>query len=591
MDVKEQIKRNISITDVVSLYVDLKPSGKYLKALCPFHTEKTPSFMVMPEKDSFACYGCNTFGDIFTFVQEMEKLSFREAMNFLVDKFNIPIDRQKNRQFFKKDAYVQINEIALEYFQHNLKQDNSPEGHNARAYLEKRGIRSDTIDLFALGYAQNRWDGLYNHLRQKSCDIARAIELGLLAKSSNNRIYDKLRGRIIFPILSESGTPVAFGGRTIFDEPNKYLNSPDTPLYKKSSHLYGFHLAKKAIREKKYSVLVEGYFDVVSLYQNGVQNVAASLGTALTDSQIYLLKRFSDNIHIFYDSDQAGIDAAVRGIEKMFELNINPRIILLHGDKDPDDFIREKGPEAFEQLAKNAVDGFRFLVGVISRKYDLNIPEKKHQAIRAVMDFVEKFSEPIVRNEYIRMVADFFQVDEALLKLNDRDRKQRRSTDNVQAKRLVITPAERIFLESILAMPQLIGEVKDLFNNGIYSILQAKNIIRLLLEHYNPETKTVEDYREISAQLSDAERGEFRDIFERAETLPKDREKLERQIETSYLEFTDMLNKRRFQKIAQEIKMAEQANDIDLVQRLIQEKTKYVKSKYKQSIGGTLEQN
>jgi DNA primase len=260
MDAKEQIKRSVSITEVVSLYVDLKPAGKYLKALCPFHTEKTPSFFVMPDKDSFSCYGCNKFGDIFTFIQEIENLNFPEAMNFLIDKFNIPVERDNTAKGFKKDVYAKINQMAMKYFRDNLL--DSPEGKKALEYLAKRGISRDTTELFSLGYAQNQWDGLYGYLRKHSGDIGKAIELGLLIKSDNHRIYDRFRGRIIFPIFPESDphTPIAFGGRTIFDDPGKYLNSPDTPLYKKSKHLYGFHLAKKSIRDTKYAVLVEGYF-------------------------------------------------------------------------------------------------------------------------------------------------------------------------------------------------------------------------------------------------------------------------------------------------------------------------------------------
>ncbi|NIM15285.1 MAG: DNA primase [Candidatus Aminicenantes bacterium] len=594
MDVKEQIKRSISITDVVSMYVDLKPAGKYLKALCPFHTEKTPSFFVMPDKDSFACYGCNKFGDIFTFTQEIENLSFPDAMNFLIDKFNIPIERKTSHVFFKKDLYVKINEMALKYFRDCLMSRSGTESKRARDYLEQRGIHANTAELFSLGYAENRWDGLYNHLRKESCDIEKAIQLGLLIKSNTNRIYDRFRGRIIFPILSESGTPIAFGGRTLFDEPNKYLNSPDTPLYKKSKHLYGFYLTKKAIREKKYSILVEGYFDVISLYQNGVENVVASLGTALTESQIYLLKRFSDSIYIFYDSDKAGIDAAIRGIEKMFEQNINPQIIMLREDKDPDDFIQEQGLKAFQQLLDQSTDGFKFLIRHISRQYDLTIPERKNHAIRTIMNFVDKISEPIIRNEYVRMVADFFKVDESLLKLKRWSNDSKFSIDPGIGKRLDITPAERIFLESILAMPELIGKVKELFDRELVSVLKSGNIIRLLLRHYNEETKTIDDFRKISEQLSDAERGEFRDIFERAKSIPRDRDHLKKQVESSYFKFRDMSVKRVSHRIDQEIKMAEQANDIERVQQLIKEKTKFIKSKYEykynQAIGGAVEQ-
>lgn len=581
MDAKEQVKRSVAITEVVSLYVDLKPAGKYLKALCPFHTEKTPSFFVMPDKDTFSCYGCNKFGDIFTFVQEIENLNFTEALNFLIEKFNIPVERDKTRSGFKKDVYANINQKALKYFRDNLL--DSPGGKKALEYLAKRGISRDTTELFSLGYAQNQWDGLYGYLRKHSCDIGKAIELGLLIKSDSNRIYDRFRGRIIFPIFPESDplTPIAFGGRTIFDDPSKYLNSPDTPLYKKSKHLYGFHLSKKSIRETKYAVLVEGYFDMVSLYQQGIENVAASLGTALTENQVYLLKRFSDQVYIFYDSDKAGIDATLRGIEKMFEQNMNPRIISIPNTeaKDPDDFIRQQGVKAFQQLVENATDGFKFLIRHMTRIYDVRIPERKNDAIRGIMNVVEKISEPITRNEYIRMVADFFSIDENLLKSMKKSSAAGNGLE-VSRKGLGITLAERVFLENILAMPGLIGEVRELLTNELLSVLVSKNIIRLLLAHYHEEKKEIQDLDKIPGELSDAERGEFRDIFDRCAGAKKDRDQVEKDIESCIVKFQDLYNKREVRRIDQEIKIAARENNIEMVQQLLQKKTNYIKSKY-----------
>jgi DNA primase len=580
MDVKEQIKSRVSITDVVSSYVDLKPAGKYLKGLCPFHTEKTPSFFVMPDKDSFSCYGCNKFGDIFSFVQEIENLNFTEAMNFLIDKFNIPVERNKIGTAVKKDVYSKINKKALKYFRDNLL--DSPEGKKAREYLKERGISENTIDLFSLGYAQNQWDGLYGYFRKHSVDIGKAIELGLLIKNTNQRIYDRFRGRIIFPIFPESDPhiPIAFGGRTIFDEPSKYLNSPDTPLYKKSKHLYGFHLSKESIRETKKAILVEGYFDVVSLYQYGIQNVAASLGTALTENQVYLLKRFSEKIYIFYDRDKAGIDATLRAIEKMFEQNINPLVISSPNSnaKDPDDFIKQEGVKAFRQMLDTASNGFKFLIGYMTRKYDIRVPERKNDAVGGTMNVVEKISEPIIRDEYIRMTADFFKVDESLLKSR---KKNRAPADlNRSPKRLNITLAERIFLENILSKPELIDEIKELLTTELLSVLVSRNMIRLLLEHRNREKNEIPDFNKISGQLSDAERGELRDIFECAAVQKKEHDQVEKEIEACILVFQDISNKRLVKRINQEIKIAERENNIELLEKLCKKKTNYKKSLY-----------
>jgi DNA primase len=589
MDVKEQIKRSVSITDVVSLYVNLKPAGKYLKGLCPFHTEKTPSFFVMPDKDTFTCYGCNKFGDIFSFVQEIENLTFPEAKNFLIDKFSIPVQRDKNRGGIKKDVYARINERANRYFRESLL--DSPEGKKALAYLEKRGISSKTADLFSLGYAQNRWDGLYGYLRKQSADIEKAIELGLLIKNQNHRIYDRFRGRIIFPIYSESDSkiPIAFGGRTIVDEPSKYLNSPDTPLYKKSKHLYGFQLAKEAIRESRAAILVEGYFDVVSLYQGGVTNAVASLGTALTESQVYLLKRFSETVYFCYDGDKAGIDATLRGIEKMFEQNINPFIISLSGTdaKDPDEVITRKGMKAFRQLQEDASDGFNFLIRHMTQAYDTTIPERKNDAIRAIMGSVGKFGEPIIRNEYTRMVADFLEVDEKeIRKIAGGGRSNTESSPQL----LEITLAERIFLENILVFPDIIGEVNVLLTNERLSVLASKNIIHSLLDHYRHESGEYHDLHKISEKLSEAEKVVFRDVFERSKSVARDRDQAEKEMESCILEFQKLLNKRREERqLKQEIKLAVKAANTEKLFGLLEKKTNYNKKRYKVIVNSSKE--
>jgi DNA primase len=570
--------------ETAALYVELKPAGKYYKALCPFHTEKTPSFFVNPEKDTFTCYGCNKFGDIFTLVQEIENISFPEAMNFLIEKFNVPVEKIDRHKTTDTDVYASINEIALKYFRDNLY--DSPEGKEALQYLKQRGIGQETIQLFSLGYAENKWDGLYNYLKEKSCDMIKAEELGLVIQNpQKNSIYDRFRGRIIFPIFSESGALIAFGGRTIFNDSNKYLNSPDTPLYKKSNHLYGFNQAKYAIREHKYSILVEGYFDMVSLYQNGVKNTVASLGTALTENQIYLLKRFSSTIYIYYDSDKAGIAAAIRAIEKMFEQNINPNIITDADAKDPDDFIRKKGLKAFNQLVNHSTDGFRFLINQIAQEYDLKIPEKKNQAIEKIINFVDKFNEPIIKDEYIRMVADFFRVDEKNIK-------SKRKTDlssEKSIKGLVITPAERIFLQSILAMPELIDRFKGVISDKVLSALVSRNIIRLLLQNYNPHTKEIDDYGKILEKLSEPERVEIMNIFDTSKNIAKEKTVLDQEAESSVSKLIDIFNKQEFRRIDQRIKIAERENNIEEVLRLMNEKNKYIKKKYNKNRGGTVE--
>ncbi len=582
MDIKDQVKREISIVEVASMYVDLKPAGKYLKALCPFHSEKTPSFFVMPEKNTYTCFGCNRFGDIFTLVQEMENMSFPEAMNFLIDRFQLPIQKSDTRKMIKTEPYIEINQVANSYFTDNLK--NSQSGKKAVEYLRKRGLQPEIMELFQLGYSEDRWDGLYDFLTNKNCDIPKAIELGLLIKNEKGRVYDRFRDRIIFPIFSESGSVIAFGGRSFTGEGSKYLNSPDTPLFKKGKHLYGFHLAKNAIREKKETILVEGYFDMISLYQNGIQTAVASLGTALTDVQINVLKRFADKIYMFYDTDNAGVEATVRGIEKMFEMNINPHIIGTENAKDPDDFIRENGHEAFMKLMARSVTGFKFVLNKISRDYPLDIPEKKRDALEEAKTFLSKLEDPLIRDGYRILAADFFKVDPSALILEKRESP---SFSQIVSP-LMVRIDEKEFIECILVAPEFIQEIEELFTDEIMSVLSSKNIIRSVFNNYNAETNEF-NFDKISEEINEAERARFSHIFMSKEDVSLDKSQIAEKIEASFLSFQNTFNEKKIIQLNQDIRIAERDDNIERVTQLMKRKTKYIREKRKLNGGNTVE--
>ncbi len=577
MEVKDQVKARLSIVDVASLYVNLKPAGKNYKALCPFHSEKTPSFFVMPEKNTFSCFGCNKFGDMFTLVQEMENLSFPEAINFLVDRFSIPVERADWKPGIKKDDYVHINEAALKYFVDNLY--NSGEGKQSLEYLRKRGITDETIAEFSLGYAFNGWDGLHRYLAKHKFSIDKAVENGLLVKKGPGKLYDRFRGRIMIPIFSESGTSIAFGGRTMFDESSKYLNSPDTPLYKKSKNLFGFNTAKQHIRNSNSVVIVEGYFDMISLYQEGVKNVVASLGTALTAEQIQMLKRFCDDIYLFYDSDGAGVSAAVRGIEKMFEQNVNPRILLSPGTKDPDDFIREYGLTGFQRLQSNAREGFRFLLDKSSRDFDLTIPERKRDAVEFIKTFLGKMSDEIIRGEYTRMAADFFKVEHGAFRIRQNTIVKNEAPSGIFA----ATPAEREFIEAILISPDLIDEVKAFLNDEMLSVLASGNLIKTIIRHYNEQTREIEDFKGILDCLNDAEKRELNLINSSKDFVQLKREELTERLGNSFLKFQEKLNLQKLKEIDREIKIKAKEKKYLEVEELMALKSKFVQTMYKKN--------
>jgi DNA primase len=583
MDIKDQIKRVVSILDVASMYVNLKPAGKNFKALCPFHSEKTPSFFVMPDKNTYNCFGCNKFGDIFTLVQEMENLNFPEAMNFLIDRFQIPVERPEYRTNQKKDLYEKINEIANTLFRENL--NKTAEGEKARAYLRQRGIKDDTIDLFSLGYAENKWDGLCARLKELNCDQKKAIELGLLVKNENNRIYDRFRGRLIFPIFSESGKILAFGGRTLFDENPKYLNSPDTPLFKKGKNLFGFHIVKQDIRDHKQAILVEGYFDMISLFQNGVRNAVATLGTALTEDQINLVKRFSDEIYIFYDTDDAGSKATLRGIEKMFEQNINPFIINAGTAKDPDDFIREQGQHAFVSLKKNAVSGFKYLLDKVSQRVNLEIPEKKKIAIEEIKRFLIRIEDSVVREGYRMLAADFFKVSPQMIELEKAS-----SGITVQSSGpLMIRTDEKEFIESILLAPEFIKDIKELFNVDLMSVLKSKNIIQAIFRNYSEDSNEI-DLQLVAREINDAEKARFNIIYmANQEESKKDRKRIAKRIESSFLSFQNSLNEKKIFELNQKIRIAERDGNEEKVNQLMNLKNRFIREKRKLSGGKSVE--
>ncbi len=593
MDFKEKIKEQISIVDVASLYVSLKPAGKNFKALCPFHSEKTPSFFVMPEKNSFSCFGCNRFGDIFTMVQEMENISFVEAMHFLAEKFNIPIEVGRS-QAVKKDDYLQLNEIALEFFKESLF---SPgEGRAALDYLGRRGLKRETIELFSLGYAPDSWDGLAGRLRRKRAPLDKALELGLLVKSERGRTYDRFRGRVMFPIFSETGAILAFGGRTAIDDAAraadaghrgnapgaapvgaKYLNSPDSPVYKKGNHLFGFHLSKNAMKEEKAGLLVEGYLDMISLYQAGFRHAAASLGTALTDKQVHLLKRFCGQIHLFYDRDAAGEAATIRNIEKLFEQNVNPRIVVIEGAKDPDEFVRSQGAPALREALQRTEDGFNFLLNKAAREFDLANPEGKRRGLDLALGAVNRISDPIIRDGYVQRLASFFQVRADLIQVDAAGARPSAAPATEHAAPLEISLMEEKILEALLRAPEVVPEIREFFSDELLAALPGRNIIRQLFASYAKH----EEFRfsEINRKLSAAENSRLNDVFAKKTRLGKERSEIEKDIITAINNFQRKLVLNRTRLLNQEIAAAERERDSEKLQQLMKQKAAMVRDR------------
>ena len=434
-------------------------------------------------------------------------------------------------------------------------------------------MKKETIETFSLGYAPNSWEGLSGHLRKKGAVLEKAVELGLLVKKEKNRTYDRFRGRIIFPIFSETGAILAFGGRTIFDDAAKYLNSPDSPVYKKGNHLFGFHLSKNFMKEEKAGLLVEGYLDMISLYQSGFRQVAASLGTALTEKQIHLLKRFCNAIHIFYDRDAAGEAATVRNIEKMFEQNVNPRIVVIEGAKDPDEFVRSHGAQALSEALLKTEDGFNFLLNKAAREFDLSVPDQKRKGLDLVMAATGKMSDPVIREDYVQRLAAFFKTSADLVKIGLQPGRPEENSEQP----LKITLMEEKILEALLRVPEVIPEIKEFFNAELLAGLASRNVIRLLFASYEKHGEF--RFAEITKALTAAEKARLNDVFSQKMQVKKDRSEIEKDIVTSIGNFQKKLLLNRNKLLNQDIAVAEREKNFKKVELLMKQKNALIKSR------------
>lgn len=411
----ELIKERLSITEVVSGYIELQAAGRSLKGKCPFHREKTPSFFVSPERGTYYCFGCGVKGDIFSFVQEYEKVDFPGALKMLAERTGVDLGQLK-REAQERNPLREIMEEVVKYFQENLKKD-SVGAEKARAYLQGRGLEQKTIEEWQIGLSLNEWHGAEEYLTKKGYSRSDIEKAGII-KQGEKGIYDRFRDRIMFPIYDVSGRPIAFTGRVMpgNDAEAKYLNSPDTPLFNKSEVLYGFHIAKHVIREKKYSILVEGQMDLLMAHQAGFKNVVATSGTALTLSQLEMMRRMSPNIMLVYDADNAGINATMKAWLLAQQARMEVKVALLPKEKDPADVIKED-VESFKAALKNAKPVMSYIMGVVSSDQVLMAdPREKAKAIREkILPYIKSIKSPLDRSRFLREAEMLFDIRESVL--------------------------------------------------------------------------------------------------------------------------------------------------------------------------------
>ena len=409
-EIIEEVRSKNDIVDVISGYVKLKKQGSSYFGLCPFHSEKSPSFSVSRDQQMYYCFGCGAGGNVFTFIMEYENYSFVEALKFLAQRAGVELPQEEYSKEAKeradtRSALLEMNKLAAKYYYAQLKTEG---GRQAREYLQNRQLSQETITAFGLGYSSKYSDDLFRYLKMKGYSEEMIIKAGLVNVDEKHGVYDKFWNRVMFPIMDVNNRVIGFGGRVMGDGKPKYLNSPETLIFDKSRNLYGLHRARTS--RKPYFIVCEGYMDVISLHQAGFTNAVASLGTALTAGHAALIKRYVNEVYLTYDSDEAGTKAALRAAPILREAGVTTRVIRMEPYKDPDEFIKNLGAEAFEERIRKARNSFMFGLEMLEKSYDLNAPEGKTEFLREAARRLSRFEEEIERDNYIEAVAKTYHV-------------------------------------------------------------------------------------------------------------------------------------------------------------------------------------
>ncbi len=517
-DFIEKVRAANNIEDIISGYVKLQRKGSSYMGLCPFHNEKTPSFSVHPGRQTYHCFGCGASGDVFNFIMEYDRMSFQEAIVSLANRAGIAIPEndvtpEQKKAASEKTRLLNIQKDAAMFYYYKL---HSQEGKVAMKYLTDRGISVETIKHFGLGYTGKSGSGLYGYLKKKGHSDRDLKESGLFTfNEAKNTMQEKFWNRVMFPIMDLNRKVIGFGGRVFGDAKPKYLNSPETKLFDKSRNLYGLYLARSS--RAKSMIICEGYMDVISLHQAGFTNAVASLGTALTSQQAALLHRYTKDIYLMYDSDTAGIKAALRAVPLLRSAGLNTKIVDLKPFKDPDEFIKARGREALEERIKKAENGFMFEIRILYESYDMTDPQASsdfyHEAARKLMTF----SDEIERNSYVASVSRMYNIAPEVLKRQlgklamqgVRAEETPQMTDKPYKKKENKTGdrAEKILLSWICQKPETIDMVREYvgsedFSEGLNRIM-ADSLFKMYEEgKFNPVS--VLNYFEESSEKSDA---------------------------------------------------------------------------------------
>jgi len=478
----EEVGSLTDIVEVIGAYVPLRKAGTNFKAPCPFHKEKTPSFMVSPQKQIYHCFGCGEGGNAFSFIMKIEGMSFPEAIKHLAEKCGVKVPEFRSgsdASHGKRDRLAKLAKAAVTYYEKMLWDLET--GRQAREYLTKRQIPNEIAKTFHLGWAGPGWRGLIEYATQAGFQMDEMAQLGLIATSREKR-FDMFRQRLMFPIFDVQGKPVGFGGRILGQGEPKYLNSPETAIFKKRRELFNLHQSKSAIIESKTAFVVEGYMDVISLWQYGIENVVATLGTALTNEHVRLLKRYANKVIMVYDGDSAGLRAAERGLEVFAEEECPVQVLELPKGMDPDDLVRKEGKDAFLKYADQALDMFEFKFRLTAQNWDGKETAGLTRVTKTMLDFITRLKSPVLVDRYLKQLAEKLGIREDALRMEavqkhvQKNKVRSYEPDNVTSddnSRVERYPEETLFLTVVLQHPELIEQAltrmtADQFLNKLY---------------------------------------------------------------------------------------------------------------------------
>ena len=502
-DIIEEVRQKNDIVDVVSQYVRLTRRGSTYFGLCPFHNEKTPSFSVTPGKQMYYCFGCGAGGNVYNFIMEYENYTFGEALKHLADRAGVELpkieySREVREKAEQRAELLEINKQAAQYYYYQLRTEGGKIGYQ---YLSGRGLSEETMRKFGLGYSDKFGGGLYKFLKSKGYSDERLRESGLFNVDERHGMYDKFWNRVIFPIMDVNNRVIGFGGRVMGDGKPKYLNSPETKIFDKSRNLYGLNIARTT--RKKYLILCEGYMDVISMHQAGFTNAVASLGTALTSGHASLLKRYTQEVLLLYDSDEAGIRAALRGIPILRDAGVNSRVVNLKPYKDPDEFIKNMGTEAFEERLRQASDSFMFRVSIAESEFPMDEPQGQNRFFERCAELLLELKDELERNLYIEAIVKKYRgqygvsVEDLRKRVNtlalkgtpaeNRTQPKTSGGQNKKKKESASDQAQKLMLTWLVTYPGIFDKVAQYLNAEDFIVPLYKEVAQMLFRQKEEE--------------------------------------------------------------------------------------------------------